>query len=209
MTGDALDTWRWMVRRWPGARPVVWGHSLGSGVASGLARALQRSNSNSNSNTNSNTNSIPAQTDILPAAVVLEAPFNSVPGVVFSHIRPIVTPWLEAIIWSHLSTVRFDSESRIAAVSCGIENGAEQVFNGIPTLILAARHDSVVPFKLARRLYDRARENCANGSHSRAKLLTYHLLANAEHDSIMDQQETIGLVSDFFGKVAALPVHVQ
>jgi fermentation-respiration switch protein FrsA (DUF1100 family) len=94
------------------SRIALYGFSLGSGVATHLA----------------------ANAEV--AAVVLEAPFTSVPDVARSIYR---------IVPTRLMRNRFDSASRIDRI-------------GAPLLVLHARDDRVVPFAQGRALFERAED---------------------------------------------------
>ena len=92
-------------------RQILYGESLGTGVAVHLAREAQ------------------------PAALVLEAPFNSIAALAAGRL-----PLLPV---GPLILDRFDSEAKIGAVSA-------------PLLIVHGERDRTIPVHLARRLYRRA-----------------------------------------------------
>lgn len=95
------------------ARVVLYGESLGSGVATELAAAKP------------------------VGAVILEAPFTSIPEVGQRHY------WYLPVKW--LMRDRFDSLSRIAKVKA-------------PVLVLHSDRDPVVPEEFSKRLYAAANE---------------------------------------------------
>lgn len=111
---DARAAYRWLVeeRKVPSDRLVLFGESLGSAVA--LDLAIER----------------PA------AALVLEAPFTSVPdvarGTVFFPLAPFVR-------------TRYDNLAKVGRLR-------------LPLLVLHGDRDGVVPFALGRRLFEAAPE---------------------------------------------------
>ncbi|MFI4986418.1 MAG: alpha/beta hydrolase [Alphaproteobacteria bacterium] len=95
------------------AATVIYGESLGTGVASQMAAEYQA------------------------AALVLEAPFSSLPDVAAYHY------WWTPARW--LLRDRFASIARIAAID-------------MPLLVVHGERDRVVPAKLGKRLFAAARE---------------------------------------------------
>lgn len=96
-----------------GGRVALWGESLGTGVAVQLA------------------------TERKVAAVILEAPYTSIPDAAAAHY-----PWLPVQL---LVRDRFDSLRKIADVQG-------------PVLVVHGEADTVVPVALGRRLFDAAPE---------------------------------------------------
>ena len=94
---------------------VLYGESLGSGVAVALA----------------------AEEPVPPAAVILEAPFDSIEALAAARY------WFVPV--RYLVKDRFDSMARIGGL-------------GSPLLVLHGERDSVVPIGNARRLYEAAPE---------------------------------------------------
>lgn len=130
---DAWQAWAELQRRQPDpARRVIFGHSMGSAVAVGLASRLRHG------------------TDY--GALALESAFTRLPDVA-----------AEAGFWGRIgaavTTLRFDSQARIAAVDA-------------PIWMLHGDADKTVPVVLGRRLRDAARPGVhwvevPGGSHSR------------------------------------------
>ncbi|MEX2614656.1 MAG: alpha/beta hydrolase [Alphaproteobacteria bacterium] len=114
----------------PDNRIVLYGESLGSGIA--VAMAVKHA----------------------VGAVVLEAPYSSMPDLAQHHY------WYAPSRW--LVRDRFDSVSRIAAVTA-------------PLLIVHGEHDTVIPVKYARRLFDAANEP-----------KVFHLIAGARHNNLLE-----------------------
>lgn len=96
-------------------RIIVYGESLGSGVA---ARLLS------------------LRAEAQPLAVILEAPFTSVPDVARHHM-----PWTAAFSWK--MTNRWETAKHITAVRS-------------PLFILHGDRDQVVPFEQGQRVFDLA-----------------------------------------------------
>jgi fermentation-respiration switch protein FrsA (DUF1100 family) len=104
-------------------RIVVWGRSIGSAVAvevaadgpeAGRARAADAA---------------------LPAGVILESPFTSVPELLRDGGHSVL------LALSRFGTYRFDSASRIGRVAA-------------PVLVIHGTADEIAPFGLGRRLFD-------------------------------------------------------
>lgn len=79
---DARGALEWVRREHPGARIVLFGHSLGSAVAAELAREM------------------PAP----PASLVLQSPFTSARGMAARMLFPPISP-----LWGVVSRVHFDT----------------------------------------------------------------------------------------------------
>ncbi len=92
----------------PGARHILYGESLGTGVAVHLAR------------------------EAAPAALVLEAPYSSIPDLA-AHLMPFVP--IKPLVLD-----RFDSTEKIGAVTA-------------PILVVHGAQDQTIPIALAQRLY--------------------------------------------------------
>jgi fermentation-respiration switch protein FrsA (DUF1100 family) len=109
---DARAAYQWLVRdrKTPTHRLVLFGESLGSAVALDLALTEPG------------------------AALVLEAPFTSVPDVARATVFFPLAPFVRT---------RYDNLSKVGRLR-------------MPLLILHGDHDSVVPFALGRRLYGAA-----------------------------------------------------
>jgi fermentation-respiration switch protein FrsA (DUF1100 family) len=110
---DARSAFDWLDRTAPGANVVVYGESLGSGVAVRLA------------------------TERTFSAVVLDAPYTSLPDVAAERYPLVPVHWL--------MKDRFPSAARIA----GIDR---------PLLIVHGDADGTVPFRFGERLHAQARD---------------------------------------------------
>lgn len=114
---DARSVWEWLVNEGiPADRVVLYGESLGSGVATKIAAELSAQGTP-------------------PRALVLEAPFTSVPAVAQRRFWWLPATWL--------TLDRFDSLSRIADIDADI-------------LIFHGTADRVVPYDMGVALADAA-----------------------------------------------------
>ncbi len=95
----------------PFENQIIWGRSLGGGVATALAERH------------------------LPAALVVESSFTSVPDV-----AQAAYPWLP-VRW--LCRFRYDSADRVSRLHC-------------PKLFIHSADDDVIPFRFGRTLFERA-----------------------------------------------------
>ena len=129
--------------------------------------------------------------------MVLEAPFTSVPAVALSWVAgvagaaPAALAWIERRVRRGLRSFAFDSESRIASIASGTD--------AVPTLILAARHDEVIPHRQAAELFAAA---CSVAKKDGGDCAAQHtVVEHARHDAIMDQPEAIAAVRRFLAAV--------
>ena len=114
---DARSVWEWLANEGiPADRVVLYGESLGSGVATKIAAELSAQGTP-------------------PRALVLEAPFTSVPAVAQRRFWWLPATWL--------TLDRFDSLSRIAGIDTEI-------------LIFHGTADRVVPYDMGVALADAA-----------------------------------------------------
>lgn len=128
---DSLAVYNWVKRKVPRSRIIVWGHSLGTGVVVHLAEIFTKTNDN-------------------PAAVVLEAPFNSLMeaalkwplGLPFRYI-----PGSEKLVEPLLGEdINFESEQKVGMISA-------------PVLVMHSRDDPLVPYELGRKLFERLQKD--------------------------------------------------
>ncbi len=112
---DVDAAWRYLldVRGIPAGEIIIFGRSLGAAVAADLASRT------------------------LPAAVILESAFTSVPDMATG-----IYPWLPVRL---LSRYRYDSLGKMARITR-------------PLLLVHSREDEIIPFAHGERLFERARE---------------------------------------------------
>jgi len=129
VVSDAKAVHAWLSARTGTSPLVVWGHSLGTAVSSHLVADL-------------------CQEGNRPCGLVLESPFNNIFDEVRNHPMAWVwrkMPWFDWFFTDALadSDLGFVSDQRIAHID-------------IPILIMHAKDDAVVPFKLGKALYETA-----------------------------------------------------
>jgi len=105
---------------------IVWGHSLGSAVASALVSEL-------------------CQMGDPPHALILESPFNNIRDEIREHPMAFLWRKMPFFDWFfagslHRSDVAFFSDQALKDVH-------------LPILILHAKDDQVVPYRLGKKLY--------------------------------------------------------
>ena len=110
---DARSAFDWLTREAPGAIVVVYGESLGSGVSVRLA------------------------TERAFAALILDAPYTSIPEVAAGVFPVVPVHWL--------MKDRFPSDTRVGSLDR-------------PLLIVHGEADLTVPFRLGQRLFELAPE---------------------------------------------------
>ncbi|XP_064482640.1 lysophosphatidylserine lipase ABHD12-like [Ornithodoros turicata] len=124
---DSLAVYNWVKERVPRSRIIVWGHSLGTGVAVQLGEIFAAQHDN-------------------PAAIVLEAPFNSLKeaalkwplGLPFRYI-----PGAEKLVERLADDgTYFESEQKVGRITA-------------PTLVMHSKDDPLVPYELGRKLFER------------------------------------------------------
>lgn len=110
---DAEAAWRHLIdaRGYTPEQVIVYGYSLGAAIAAHLARQVR------------------------PAALILEAPFTSVPDVAAHHY------WFLPVRW--LSRFRYPTAEYVREVAS-------------PVLVIHSREDEVVPFDHGVQVYDAA-----------------------------------------------------
>jgi len=129
VVSDAKSVFTWLSARTSSSPLLVWGHSLGAAVSCHLVADLCTEGSR-------------------PCGLVLESPFNNVFDEVRNHPMAWVwrkMPWFDWFFTDALSDsdLGFVSDQRIALID-------------IPVVILHAKDDVVVPFKLGKALYETA-----------------------------------------------------
>jgi pimeloyl-ACP methyl ester carboxylesterase len=202
LAADARQAWDWMLTQGGGGADaaqvrasdvVIWGHSLGSGIATALVRELKQEEQAAAAAAAAGGGGGRGGGRPLPGGMVLEAPFTSVPAVALSWVAgvagaaPAALAWIERRVRCGLRSFAFDSESRIASIASGTD--------AVPTLILAARHDEVIPHRQAAELFAAA---CSVGGDCAAQ---HTVVEHATHDAIMDQPEAIAAVRHFLSAV--------
>lgn len=126
---DSLSVYNWVKKKVPKSRIIVWGHSLGTGIAMQLAEIF-------------------TETDDNPAAVVLEAPFNSLAEAALRW--PLGAPFRYLPVLHRLAEplqnddTDFESERRAAKLS-------------VPVLVMHSKDDPLIPYELCQKLLARLR----------------------------------------------------
>ena len=129
IAADARAVWKYLIQECgiEHRRIIIFGESLGGGVATRLAADV-------------------CEAGQPPAALVLNSTFSSLADAAAWHY-----PFLPARL---LLFDRFDSQSRIANVSC-------------PTVLIHGTDDDIVPIQLGRKLFDAAPPESAGGIQKR------------------------------------------
>lgn len=165
---DAMKLFTWVKER-SGENPVfIWSHSLGTAIGTAATKRLCKQN-------------------LCPNGFVLEAPFNNLGSIVRHHAitKPFRwMPWFEKIMvepFEHLG-IYFTTDERIKFVEC-------------PILILHAKDDRVIPFKLAENLRDVALDNGRDVS-----FVEYEANLNYGHKYICDSPDFLKISTEFFDR---------
>nr|CAD7411422.1 unnamed protein product [Timema poppensis] len=127
VVSDSLFVLSWTMERVKGAPLFVWGHSLGTGVSSHSLDIL-------------------SQKGIHPTGLILEAPFNNMRDEIREHPLARVfrfLPWFDFCFADSVgeNNLLFETDKHLRNVRSRI-------------LILHAEDDKVIPFKLAKKLYE-------------------------------------------------------
>ncbi|XP_037073128.1 lysophosphatidylserine lipase ABHD12-like [Pollicipes pollicipes] len=126
LVADSRCVYEWLRRRTADSPILVWGHSLGSGVAVHLVSALCRHGQP-------------------PAGLVLEAPFDNLAHEVSAHFLATFHRDMPGFHWFFVAPLKvngmaFESDVHIAGVT-------------VPTLILHAEDDVIIPCRLGVQLH--------------------------------------------------------
>ena len=127
LVSDAMATFKWVYKRAKGSPIFGWGHSLGTGISAHAFSLLEKE-------------------DIYPNGLILEAPFNK--------MSDAIRDYPSTQIFRHLPWFNF------FIVDSVIENGfvfdSEQNLKNtiVPVLILHARDDGILPYKLSEQLFE-------------------------------------------------------
>lgn len=127
VVSDARTVHSWISARSGTSPLLVWGHSLGTAVASHLVADLCLEGTS-------------------PCGLVLESPFNNI----FDEVRNHPMAW----VWRKMPWFDWFFTSALADSDLGFVSDQRIAFIDIPVLILHARDDVVVPFKLGQALYE-------------------------------------------------------
>ncbi|VDN01836.1 unnamed protein product [Thelazia callipaeda] len=129
MIADSLLLFDYTKKLAGGNYVFVWGHSLGTGIATSVAMELSHRNTP-------------------PSGLILESPFNNVVDLIAESPESSAwrwLPWFDLFIRQSIlrSGLNFSSELHIKGVTC-------------PILMMHAVDDEVIPFSLAKKLYNTA-----------------------------------------------------
>ncbi|XP_064478878.1 lysophosphatidylserine lipase ABHD12-like [Ornithodoros turicata] len=172
---DAEAAYRWLRKSVPSGRIIIWGHSLGTGVSVYLVERLSALKSEG------------------PAGLVLEAPFDAVFNVAPHHPLSIFhryMPYFNAVFVDSIKSeaTNFDSIAKVGNLS-----------QSTPVLVLHARDDAMVPFKLGQKLYEALHASRKKGS-AEVKLVAFDEKFGYGHKHICDDPGLPALVRQFFTK---------
>ncbi|XP_053207462.1 lysophosphatidylserine lipase ABHD12-like [Panonychus citri] len=135
LVDDAFHMYQWLSSKVNHSRINVWGHSLGTAVSVALVKRIS--------------NSSP------PNSLTLEAPFNDIVEAISEYPLAIIYKIYPLFDYFFIEPFRqpefqlFNSQVNIKEIK-------------VPTLILHAKDDAIVPFKLGFRLYKSALEASNN-----------------------------------------------
>jgi len=129
VVSDAKAVYNWLVARTGSSPLLVWGHSLGTAVSSHLVADL-------------------CVEGTRPCGLVLESPFNNI----FDEIRNHPMSW----VWRKMPWFDWFFTDALAASDLGFVSDQRIALIDIPVLIMHAKDDVVVPFKLGKALYETA-----------------------------------------------------
>jgi len=129
VVSDAKAVFSWLSARTGSSPLVVWGHSLGAAVSSHLVADL-------------------CVDGVRPCGLVLESPFNNI----FDEVRNHPMAW----VWRKMPWFDWFFTDALAASDLGFVSDQRIAVIDVPVLILHAKDDLVIPFKLGKALYETA-----------------------------------------------------
>ncbi|KAI5638251.1 serine aminopeptidase, s33 domain-containing protein [Phthorimaea operculella] len=158
----------------------VWGHSLGTGISSHLLGNLEAL-----SKSLLDRPALP-----LPKGLILEAPFNNLADEVAHHPASILVTWLPYHDATFVEPFRKETDFKFLSD----QHLTKQ--RQLPILILHAKDDAVVPFRVGLKLY---RSILASRSETDAavKLQAYEKNLNLGHKWICDAPDLHTVIGDF------------
>ena len=171
MVADAKAAYDFLVQRvHPSTNIFIWGHSLGTGVTSKLSHDLSIDDSRS----------------LKPKGIILEAPFNCMLDEVETFKLAGILPYLGIQADTVLSQadMSFDSARWLKGVK------------EVPILIMHAEDDNVIPFSLARKLYDEIRQ--ASGID--VQFQGFQAEEQLGHDGIYKAQGIVDIITGFVNR---------
>ncbi|CAG2057129.1 unnamed protein product, partial [Timema podura] len=127
VVSDSLFVLSWTLERVKGAPLFVWGHSLGTSVSSHSLDIL-------------------SQKGLHPTGLILEAPFNNMRDEIREHPLARVfrfLPWFDFCFADSVgeNNLLFETDKHLRNIRSRV-------------LILHAEDDKIIPFKLAKKLYE-------------------------------------------------------
>lgn len=180
---DIITVYKWLVKEFPSAiNIIVWGHSLGTALSTRALCDLQFDNEKCAGR--------------LPDGLVLEAPFNSMDGIMVSYpltkliFQIYPKDWITGLIKVALNkiNINLNTEECLSSIIC-------------PVLILHAKDDLKVPHKLGRCLFDKMQspeQSCSSRSITFVSFDESHKLG---HSGIYQNNELPNLIKAFLGVV--------
>ena len=181
---DALAMYKWVREKVPAKRIVIWGHSLGTGVATHLLAELNKLKDN-------------------PAALVLESPFDELANVVKHHPLSRMhrfMPYFQEIFVDSLKndpTTNFNSFEK-----------SRHVHAELPLMILHAKDDGVIPFRLADRLHESFKSSRAS-SKARLDFVTFESDLGYGHKYIYSHPGLHKQLREFFDEATSSKVDLN
>lgn len=168
---DLLTVYKWAQKK-TNSSIFIWGHSLGTGISSHALAVLHIENNE-------------------PDGLVLEAPFNNLKDEVTEHPFAkmyTIFPWFNYFFTTPMfdNGLRFESDKNLENVSTSI-------------LILHAKDDRIVPYKLGLRLYQHIAAKRTNDNES-IQMQSYDADKHYGHKFICDDPGLPNLVETFFQK---------
>ncbi|XP_050529425.1 lysophosphatidylserine lipase ABHD12-like isoform X2 [Daktulosphaira vitifoliae] len=175
VVNDIMEVFKWVHSRANGSPIYGWGHSLGTGISSHAFSLLEKEG-------------------LFSKGLILEAPFTKISEEIREYPLAKIygfLPWFDYFIIDPVveNGIVFDTEENLKTTK-------------MPVLILHARDDVIIPYKLGEKLYNYLMKSRDNSTYVELVLYDSHLKFN--HKFICKDKELGNKIKKFINSTSSI-----